>query len=50
MMLRHGLAMEDAAARVESAVDQALERGLRTADLGGAATTAEATDAVLEEL
>ena len=50
MMLRHGLAMEDAAARVESAVDQALERGLRTADLGGAATTAEATEAVLKEL
>ncbi len=50
MMLRHGLAREDAAAAVESAVDRALEGGLRTTDLGGSATTAEATEAVLEEL
>ena len=50
MMLRHGLAREDAAAAVESAVDRALEGGLRTTDLGGTATTAEATEAVLEEL
>ena len=50
MMLRHGLAMEDEAAALESAVDKALDRGLRTADLGGSATTAEATEAVLKEL
>jgi 3-isopropylmalate dehydrogenase len=50
MMLRHGLGREDAAAKVESAVDSALEAGLRTRDLGGDATTATATDAVLEEL
>ena len=50
MMLRHGLAREDDAARIESAVDRALEAGLRTGDLGGTATTAEATRAVLEEL
>jgi 3-isopropylmalate dehydrogenase len=50
MMLRHGLAREEAAARVESAVDRALDAGLRTGDLGGTATTAEATRAVLEEL
>ena len=50
LMLRHGLAREDAAAAVESAVDQALEGGLRTADLGGNATTAEATEAVLKEI
>ncbi len=49
MMLRHGLRREDAAAKVESAVDQALGAGLRTSDLGGTATTAEATRAVLEE-
>ena len=30
LMLRHGLAMEDAAAAVESAIDRALEDGLRT--------------------
>jgi 3-isopropylmalate dehydrogenase len=50
MMLRHGLAMEAQAAAVESAVDRALAEGLRTRDLGGAATTAEATQAVLKHL
>jgi 3-isopropylmalate dehydrogenase len=50
MMLRHGLDREDAAAQVESAVDRALGSGLRTRDLGGEATTADATNKVLEEL
>jgi 3-isopropylmalate dehydrogenase len=49
-MLRHGLALEAQAAAVESAVDRALADGLRTRDLGGAATTAEATRAVLQHL
>ncbi len=50
LMLRHGLAREAEAAAVESAVDRALAGGLRTTDLGGTATTAEATEAVLKEL
>jgi 3-isopropylmalate dehydrogenase len=50
MMLRHGLGMQDEASALESAVDRSLERGLRTPDLGGTATTAEATGAVLEHL
>jgi len=50
LMLRHGLAREDAAAAVESAVDRALGSGLRTADLGGGASTEEATRAVLANL
>jgi 3-isopropylmalate dehydrogenase len=50
MMLRHGLDMPDEAARIERAVDAALEDGLRTRDLGGEADTAEATDAVLARL
>ena len=50
LMLRHGLAREQAAASLESAVDRALAGGLRTADLGGTATTAEATEAVIGEL
>jgi 3-isopropylmalate dehydrogenase len=50
LMLRHGFAREDTAAAVESAVDRALAGGLRTADLGGSATTAEATEAVLKEI
>jgi 3-isopropylmalate dehydrogenase len=50
MMLRHGLGLEDSAAAVESAIDRALEDGLRTADLGGDATTDDATRAVLANL
>jgi 3-isopropylmalate dehydrogenase len=50
LLLRHGLGLEGEAAALESAVDRALAGGLRTADLGGNATTAEATDAVLGEL
>jgi 3-isopropylmalate dehydrogenase len=50
MMLRHGLGREEQAAGVESAVDRALEEGLRTRDLGGDATTAEATRTVLSQL
>jgi 3-isopropylmalate dehydrogenase len=50
LMLRHGLSREADAARIESAVDRALDAGLRTGDLGGKATTAEATSAVLKEL
>jgi 3-isopropylmalate dehydrogenase len=50
LMLRHGFAMEDEAAAVESAVDRALGEGLRTRDLGGSATTTEAAEAVLTHL
>jgi 3-isopropylmalate dehydrogenase len=50
LMLRHGLGREAEAAAVESAVDRALADGLRTPDLGGSATTAEATQAVLNSL
>jgi 3-isopropylmalate dehydrogenase len=50
MMLRHGFALETEAAAIESAVDRALSEGLRTPDLGGEATTAQATREVLEHL
>jgi 3-isopropylmalate dehydrogenase len=50
LMLRHGLGMPEEAGRIERAVDTALEQGLRTRDLGGEATTTEATDAVLANL
>jgi 3-isopropylmalate dehydrogenase len=50
LMLRHGLGWESEAAAVESAVDAALRDGLRTRDLGGTASTAEATQAVLAHL
>jgi 3-isopropylmalate dehydrogenase len=50
LMLRHGFAMENEASALESAVDRALGDGLRTADLGGDATTETATRAVLANL
>ncbi len=50
LMFRHGLDREAEAAAVESAVDRALADGLRTRDLGGEATTAQATSAVLKHL
>jgi 3-isopropylmalate dehydrogenase len=50
LLLRHGLGREAEASAIESAVDRALDAGLRTADLGGSATTAEATEAVLANL
>jgi 3-isopropylmalate dehydrogenase len=50
MLLRHGLGLEREAAAVESAVERALAAGLRTPDLGGGDTTAQATRAVLENI
>ncbi|WP_249009737.1 3-isopropylmalate dehydrogenase [Conexibacter sp. DBS9H8] len=50
LLLRHGLGLEDPAAAVESAVHQALADGLRTRDLGGSASTAQAAQAVLAHL
>jgi 3-isopropylmalate dehydrogenase len=54
MMLRHGLGRPDDAARIESAVDAVLDRGLRTPDLASEGETAvgtdEVTEAVLAEL
>ena len=50
MMLRYGLCLGEEAAGIESAIDKALEAGLRTPDLGGDATTEDATKAVLSYL
>jgi 3-isopropylmalate dehydrogenase len=50
LMLRHGLGRQAEASALESAVDRALQEGLRTRDLGGTASTAEATQAVLAHL
>ena len=50
MMLRH-LGYDDAALRIENAVDAVLVEGvLVTPDLGGKATTQEVTDAVLKQI
>jgi 3-isopropylmalate dehydrogenase len=50
MLLRHGLRLASEAAAVESAVQRALDAGLRTADLGGEASTAQAARAVLDNI
>jgi 3-isopropylmalate dehydrogenase len=50
LMLRHGLGLSEQALAVESAVERALDEGLRTPDLGGDASTATATRAVLAHL
>ena len=50
LMLRHGLGLESEAVAVESAVEGALDAGLRTADLGGSAGTRQATEAVLANI
>jgi 3-isopropylmalate dehydrogenase len=47
LMLRHGLGLKEPARAIESAVEKALADGLRTADLGGDANTAQVTRAVL---
>ena len=50
MMLRHGLGRPEEADALDRAVDGALAHGLRTRDLGGEATTEEATRAVLDRI
>ncbi|MEV4419956.1 3-isopropylmalate dehydrogenase [Patulibacter sp. NPDC049589] len=50
MMLRYDFGLEAEATALESAVDGALGDGLRTGDLGGKATTAEALAAVRSRL
>ena len=51
MLLRHSLGREDAAGGIEKAVESALRRGLRTADIAGPtdepSSTAEFTDEVI---
>ena len=50
MMLRYSLKREADADRIEKAVSTALEKGARTADLGGKMTTSEMGNAVLAAL
>jgi 3-isopropylmalate dehydrogenase len=48
MMLRHGLDRAEEAARIESAVDVVLERGLRTPDLAAPGESSVGTDEIAD--
>jgi 3-isopropylmalate dehydrogenase len=50
LLLRYSLGAEEAAARIERAVERALDEGARGADLGGSLSTRAMTDAVLARL
>ncbi|MEM8826806.1 MAG: 3-isopropylmalate dehydrogenase [Pseudomonadota bacterium] len=50
MALRHSLGQPGAAAHVERAVEAAIDRGIRTPDLGGDATTARMGAAIVDAL
>ena len=50
LLLRYSLGLEAEARGVEGAVTRAISDGIRTADLGGTATTREMTDAILGAL
>lgn len=50
LLLEHSLAAPAAARAVRQAVDDVIDAGILPADLGGGATTAEITDAVLSRL
>lgn len=50
MMFRYSLGMPEAAQRIEQAVSETIEAGIRTPDLGGSATTSEVGTAVAKAL
>jgi len=50
MMLRYSFGMTNEADAIEKAVNEVLEEGVRTPDLGGKATTSQVGDAILSRL
>lgn len=50
MLLRYSLALEAEAAAIETAVDEAIRCGSRTADLGGKLSTRQMTDEIISRL
>ena len=50
MMFRYSLGMPEAAEMIEKAVNDTIEAGTRTKDLGGSASTSEFGDAVVAAL
>lgn len=50
MMLKYSLNQPEASKAVEEAVRRAIEKGVRTKDIGGTSSTSEVGDAVAKEL
>jgi len=50
MMLKYSLCMPQEAKAIDKAVENVIESGVRTADIGGKNKTKEVGDAVAEEL
>ena len=50
LMLRYTFALNDEAALIETAVNQAITRGARSVDLGGSLGTVQMADAVIENI
>lgn len=50
MMLRYSLGQEKEATAIERSVEEALDRGIRTRDIGGQVSTTDFGDAVVETL
>ncbi|RJP49627.1 MAG: 3-isopropylmalate dehydrogenase [Anaerolineaceae bacterium] len=50
MMLRHSFKLESEACSIESAVEQTVTGGARTADLGGKLTTRQMTDEIIKRI
>lgn len=50
MMYEHALARPDLARRIETATERAIDKGIRTPDIGGTCRTADVTAAILGEI
>lgn len=50
MLLKYSLCLPELAAKVDEAVKTVIDKGIRTADIGGKANTKEVGDAIVEEL
>lgn len=50
MMLKYSLQEPELAKKVDEAVKNVIEKGIRTKDIGGTAKTAEVGDAVAKEI
>jgi 3-isopropylmalate dehydrogenase len=50
MMLKYSFCLPELATAIDRAVEKTIERGVRTGDIGGTASTKEVGDAVVADL